>query len=67
MAFNIAQFLQLIGVLTFPLDQIFIFGFSLCIVIPFLLAMLALHYAKDRIILRKHLIQKIIYYLTHST
>ena len=43
-AFNIAQFLQLIGVLTFPLDQISIFGFSLCIVIPFLLAILALHY-----------------------
>jgi hypothetical protein len=44
MAFNIAQVLQLLGVLTFPIDQILIFGFSLCIVIPFLLAMLALHY-----------------------
>jgi hypothetical protein len=43
-AFNIAQFLQLLGVLTFPLDQILIFGSSLCIVIPFLLAMLSLHY-----------------------
>jgi hypothetical protein len=40
----IAQMLQLLGVLTFSYDQIFIFGFSLCIVIPFLLAMLALHY-----------------------
>jgi hypothetical protein len=44
LAFNIVQVLQLFGVLTFPLDQILIYGFSLCIVIPFLLAMLALHY-----------------------
>ncbi len=43
-AYIIAQMLQLLGVLTFPCDQILIFGFSLCIVIPFLLAMLALHY-----------------------
>lgn len=43
-AFTVAQMLQLLGVLTFPYDQILIFGFSLCIVIPFLLAMLALHY-----------------------
>ena len=43
-AFTVAQLLQLLGVLTYPTDQILIFGFSLCIVIPFLLAMLALHY-----------------------
>jgi hypothetical protein len=43
-AFNVAQILQLLGVLTYPFDQIFIFGFSLCIVLPFLLSMLALHY-----------------------
>ena len=43
-AFNIAQLLQLLGVLIYPTDQILIFGFSLCIVIPFVLAMLALHY-----------------------
>ena len=43
-AFNISQLLQLIGILTFPFDQILIYGFSLCIVIPFMLAMLALHY-----------------------
>src|SRR4051794_16428496 len=43
-AFTVAQMLQLLGVLTFPYDQILIFGFSLFIVIPFLLAMLALHY-----------------------
>ncbi len=45
LAFDIAQLLQLVGVLNFPTDQVLIFGFSLCIVIPFLLAMLALHYA----------------------
>jgi len=45
LAFTISQMLQLMDVLTFPLDQILIYGFSLCIVIPFLLAMLALHYA----------------------
>ena len=44
MAFNIAQFLQLLGVLIFPYDQVLIFGFSLCIVIPYLFTMLALHY-----------------------
>ena len=44
MAFNIAQLLQLFGILIFPFDQILIYGFSLCIVIPFMLAMLALHY-----------------------
>jgi hypothetical protein len=43
-AFNIAQVLQLFGVLTYPYDQVLIFGFSLCIVIPFFLAMLALHH-----------------------
>lgn len=43
-AFNVAQLLQLLGVVTYPADQILIFGFSLCIVIPFVLAMLALHY-----------------------
>ncbi len=43
-AFTIAQMLQLLGALTYPADQVLIFGFSLCIVIPFLLAMLALHY-----------------------
>lgn len=43
-AFDVVQLLQLIGVLIYPTDQILIFGCSLCIVIPFLLAMLALHY-----------------------
>lgn len=43
-AFVIVQFLQLLGVLKYPFDEILIYGFSLCIVIPFLLEMLALHY-----------------------
>ena len=43
-AFTVVQVLQLLGVLSYPLDEILIYGFSLCIVIPFLLEMLALHY-----------------------
>ena len=43
-AFVIAQTLQLIKILTYPFDEILIYGFSLCIVIPFVLEMLALHY-----------------------
>jgi hypothetical protein len=43
-AFVIAQMLQLFGILHYPLDEILIYGFSLCIVIPFLLEMLALHH-----------------------
>ncbi len=43
-AFIIVQFLQLLGVLKYPLDEILIYAFSLCIVVPFLLEMLALHY-----------------------
>ena len=42
--FDIVQILQLFGVLSYPWDQILIYGFSLCIVIPFMLEMLALHY-----------------------
>ena len=42
--FVIAQTLQLLGVMTYPYDEIFIYGFSLCIVIPFVLEILALHY-----------------------
>ena len=45
--FVIAQTLQLLGVLTYPYDEIFIYGFSLCIVIPFLLEILALHYVTE--------------------
>lgn len=43
-AYVIIQVLQIVGVFTFPIDEILIYGSSLCIVIPFLLAILALHY-----------------------
>ena len=43
-AFVTVQILQLFGVLSYPVDEILIYGFSLCIVIPFLLEMLALHH-----------------------
>jgi hypothetical protein len=43
-AFLVVQMLQIFGVLSYPLDGILIYGFSLCIVIPFILEMLALHY-----------------------
>lgn len=43
--FGIAQVLQVAGVLHAPLDGIFIYTTSLCIPLPFMLAMLALHYA----------------------
>ncbi|MFY8037230.1 MAG: hypothetical protein ACOVMQ_08685 [Cyclobacteriaceae bacterium] len=41
--FGVAQALQLAGVLHYPLDEILIYSFSICIVIPFLLTMIALH------------------------
>lgn len=44
-AYGVAQILQVIGVLHNPWSGILIFGFSLCIVIPFVLEILALHYA----------------------
>lgn len=44
MAYVIVQLLQVIGVLHYPLDEILIYGSSLCIVIPFVLEILALHY-----------------------
>jgi hypothetical protein len=40
----VVQLLQLVGITTYPLDGILIFGFSLGIVIPFIIEMLALHY-----------------------
>ncbi|MEO8110674.1 MAG: hypothetical protein ABI594_11600 [Ginsengibacter sp.] len=43
-AFVIAQVLQLLGILHYPFDEILIYSFSLCIVIPFIFEMLALHY-----------------------
>jgi hypothetical protein len=43
-AYVVLQLLQVGGVLSYPLDEMLIYGTSLCIVIPFLLEMLALHY-----------------------
>lgn len=43
-AFDVVQILQIVGTLRFPLDEILIYGTSLCIVVPFVLEMLALHH-----------------------
>jgi hypothetical protein len=43
-AYDVAQILQIVGVLRFPLDEILIYGTSLCIVVPFVLEILALHH-----------------------
>lgn len=40
----IVQLLQVRGAIVFPVDEILIYGTSLCIVIPFILEILALHY-----------------------
>jgi hypothetical protein len=45
-AYDVVQILQVVGVLHFPLDEILIFGTSLCIVVPFVLEILALHYSR---------------------
>ncbi len=45
LAFYIVQMLQVWGLLTYPWDEILIYGFSLCITIPFMIEMLALHHA----------------------
>jgi len=43
-AYDVVQMLQVVGVLRFPLDEILIYGTSLCIVVPFVLEILALHH-----------------------
>jgi hypothetical protein len=43
-AYDVVQILQIIGFLRFPVDEILIYGTSLCIVVPFVLEILALHY-----------------------
>lgn len=45
LAYVVVQLLQVAGLLQFPLDEILIYGTSLCIVIPFMLAMLSLHHS----------------------
>ena len=47
-AYLVVQILQVGGVLRFPLDEILIYGTSLCIVVPFVLEMLALHHLTSR-------------------
>jgi uncharacterized protein (TIGR03382 family) len=44
LAYDLVQILQIAGVLGFPLDEILIYGTSLCIVGPFMLEMLSFHY-----------------------
>jgi hypothetical protein len=46
-AYCVVQLLQLYQLVTYPTDEILIYGVSLCIVIPFLTEMLALHYKTD--------------------
>lgn len=48
LAFVVVQIMQVAGVLTFPLDEILIYGTSLCIVVPFILEILALHHLTPR-------------------
>ena len=43
-AYDVVQTLQVVGALHFPLDEILIFGTSLCIVVPFVIEILALHH-----------------------
>jgi heme/copper-type cytochrome/quinol oxidase subunit 4 len=49
-AYDVVQILQVLGVLQFPIDEILIYGTSLCIVVPFILEMLSFHHltAKDK-------------------
>lgn len=43
-SYVIVQILQVMAMIPYPWDEILIYGTSLCIVIPFLMEMLALHY-----------------------
>jgi heme/copper-type cytochrome/quinol oxidase subunit 4 len=43
-AYCVVQLLQLYDVITYPTDERLIYGTSLCIVIPFVIEILALHY-----------------------
>jgi hypothetical protein len=43
-AYGLVQILQVAGTLGFPADEIVIYTTSLCIVVPFVLEMLALHH-----------------------
>ena len=43
--YDVVQILQIIGSVKYPLDAILIYGFSLGIPVPFVIAMVALHYS----------------------
>lgn len=43
-AYGVVQILQVAGLLRFPADELLIYGTSLCIVVPFILEMLAFHH-----------------------
>ena len=47
-AYDVVQLLQVGGLIHFPADEILIYGTSLCIVVPFLLEILALHHLTPR-------------------
>jgi hypothetical protein len=47
-AYDVVQILQIVGVIQFPIDEILIYGASLCIVVPFVLEMLSFHYLTAR-------------------
>jgi len=47
-AYDVVQMLQVLGVLRFPLDEILIYSTSLCIVVPFVLEVIALHHLTPR-------------------
>ena len=42
--YDVVQILQIVGVLRFPADEILIYGTSLCVVVPFVLTIMALHH-----------------------
>lgn len=43
--YGVVQAMQVFGALKFPLDEILIFGFSICIATPFVIAMVAFHHS----------------------
>lgn len=49
-SYVVVQILQVLGMLQFPVDEVLIYGTSLCIVVPFILEMLSFHHltSKDK-------------------
>jgi heme/copper-type cytochrome/quinol oxidase subunit 4 len=46
-SYDVVQILQVAGLTHFPLDEILIYGTSLCIVVPFILEMLSFHHLAE--------------------